>query len=102
MEVDESMGEDARSIAYFDLCVSSFFFSFAVLIVLMRVDMRVGFCNVRAVEIYFHTGDQRCHLTTRMLVTVMMSWNLLARVRDRMTKMSSRAQANMTFWFYFL
>ena len=28
MEVDESMGEDARSIAYFDLCVSSFFFFF--------------------------------------------------------------------------
>ena len=48
MEVDESMGEDARSIAYFDLWVSffSFFFldsfsSFITISVLMRVDVCV-------------------------------------------------------------
>jgi hypothetical protein len=95
MEVDESMGEDARSIAYFDLCVSVLVFV-TVLCVLMRVDvyarrcMCTGFCNVRVLETYFHTDDRRCHLT-RMLMTAMM-WNLLARVR--MTKMTGRAQAN--------
>ncbi len=60
-----------------------------------RRHMRAGFCNVRALEIYFHTGRRRCHLTTMMLMTAMMSWWILqAKRRSRMTRMSRRAQAN--------
>jgi hypothetical protein len=40
MEVDESMGEDARSIAYFDLCVSTSVI-FTALCMLTHIDVCV-------------------------------------------------------------
>src|ERR1700761_7578641 len=64
--------------------------------------VRAGFYNVRVTETYFHTGDQRCHQTTRMLMTAMTSWILLARHRNKVTKMTSRAQADLSYRFCFL
>src|SRR6266404_7121678 len=68
MESDETMGEDARSIAYFDMCVSHL-----ICLACERQHMRAGFCNVRAIEIYFHTGRRRCHQTMMRLTMAMMS-----------------------------
>jgi hypothetical protein len=75
MEADESMGEDARSIAYFDMYVTSHMLSVPISRVSpasTRTDgtrtVPVGFYNGRAKGIYLRYDHRRCRrMTTRTM-----------------------------------
>jgi hypothetical protein len=87
MEPDESLGEDARSIAYFDMYVyvsptcpasvsgSSCILSLqdAELITVTKFVFVVGFCSERVKETYLRYDTRRCRrMTTTRTMTEMM------------------------------
>jgi hypothetical protein len=85
MEVDESMGEDAISIAYFDRCVfPSSFSRFPCVGRAYGRFVRSGFCNTRIKEIYFRYGGRLCHRTTTLTMEM-----ILIRILQ-MTRRGSR------------
>ena len=80
MEADESMGEDARSIAYFDMYVTPRMLSVLVSRVFptsTRTDgtrtVPVGFCNGRAKGTYLRYDNRRCRRMTTLTMGTRLS-----------------------------